>query len=255
MNHILIFILFTAGIFLVATHLQSSRDASQQRPLAADSNPPPARVPAAAQAADLSDLRARAGLANFLKLESCLEETNPCGFADDHPRALHAEVARRATAELQRLRLRAGALTAEAREQLRRDLEPAARWGLDFLSDSVRAEALELARLSLAPEERASAVIAALRETVNPRLFERGLAILEEIHDTEGALIDDFLADVLTLSAFEPAEVVAKGIGPFLNVDNFARFRDIRRVIPVTSMASLHLRAELQEFERLQARR
>lgn len=74
--HILIFVLFTAGLFLVASQFKGSKGGAAQeegkpyveRPLAG-LTPPPVRAPAPVQAADLSDPRKYSSLLNFIKSE------------------------------------------------------------------------------------------------------------------------------------------------------------------------------------------
>lgn len=260
--HILIFVLFTAGLFLVASQFKGSKEGAAQeegkpyveRPLAG-LTPPPVRAPAPVQAADLSDIRHSANLRQFLKLETCIDDSNPCGFGDDNPHSLQDEVVRRARVDLQRLSIRVGALNPADRALVREETAPVARWGLEFDDDRVREEALELSRFSLQPEERAIAVTSALREIAAPHVFNRGLQILAEVRRASPIEVENFLIEVMTESEFEIAETAAMNLYLFLNEENAKRFYAIRNQLPVTSSVSVYLRASLREYERLQAGR
>lgn len=181
-----------------------------------------------------------APLERLRKLETCLEETNPCALADGYPRQLEDQVS---ASVIQNLRsLRASSSLSE------QDAAAIAHWALRFPEDKVRLEGLEWAEQALAPRERTLAVIDSLGDSSAIPLYNRGLEILKNAYRAAPGEIDAFLDAVLRTGGHFPMNVVARLAGGFLNSRNFARFESVLKTLPPSSEAAMNLRSNLEDY-------
>lgn len=151
-------------------------------------------------------------------------------------------------------------LKAIAVEESRRGLAPSfsvrevAGAYIKHPDDNVREQALSLAALLVKNEPAAAVGIAAqaIASTVSGPLTVQALHILREARDGNPRLVDRTLFRALTRGGWEVRDAVAENVLPFITSENRNAFSKLLRESPVRSKMALHLRLNIEEFDRFE---
>lgn len=210
--------------------------------------------PAARAESLVEQIRRKADLEGFRRLEACLDEESGCAVVEVEPRSRHLWVVEQTLENLRWIRQAFLALSDDQRARVRGDVARLSHWALEFPDDGVREEGLRLARVSMDRDELVSAVIPALGGSVSAPLYEEGLEILR-LAVADGADrrdIENFLVTTLDRGGFYAAEETARQLLPFIDRDNVERFRRLSARLAPGSNAALFVTENIREFERLQ---
>lgn len=151
-------------------------------------------------------------------------------------------------------------LKAIAAEEARRGLKPSfsvrevAGAYIKHRDDNVREQALGLAALMTSTEPKAAVGIAsqAIESTVSGPLAVQALQILREARDGDPKRVDQTLIRALKRGGWEVRDAVAENILPFITSKNRNAFSKLLRETPVRSKMALHLRLNIEEFDRFE---
>ena len=120
--------------------------------------------------------------------------------------------------------------------------------------DNVREQVLAMAALLSKYEAGAAVEIAAraVDSTVSGPLAAQALEVLANCRDANPRLVDKTLKQALKAGGWDVRDAVAEKILPFLTHENRNSYAEIMRQAPVRSKLALHLRLNLEEFDRME---
>lgn len=151
-------------------------------------------------------------------------------------------------------------LKAIAAEEARRGLKPSfsvrevAGAYIKHRDDNVREQALGLASLLTVTEPRVAVAVAsqAIESTVSGPLTVQALQILREAREGDPKRVDQTLIRALKRGGWDVRDAVAENILPFITSENRNAFSKLLRESPVRSKMALHLRLNIEEFDRFE---
>lgn len=121
-------------------------------------------------------------------------------------------------------------------------------------NDDVRERALELAALLTVSEPKVVVEVAsrAVQTTVSGPLAVRALDLLASTREANPRLVDQTVLQALRTGGWDVRDAVAERILPFVTRENRGTLERILAKTPIRSKRALHLRLNLEEFDRME---
>ncbi len=134
------------------------------------------------------------------------------------------------------------------------DLAQVARVYVKHSDDNVREQALSIASLMAERDGKEALAIAAfaIRSTVSGPLASQALKLLGQQRTHDPQLVDQAVTQALKTGGWDVRDAVASQLLPFITAETKDEFAKILASEPVRSKIALHIRLNLEEFDRME---